>query len=147
LKDRDSKENPTPIDLPMSTLFGKPPKMSRIVESRKLRLPAFDSSLSMYIPDVSKDGLVAEAVDRVLTLPSVGSKNFLITIGDRTVGGMTVRDQMVGKWQVPVADVSVTATALMSGVKTGEAMSMARSPRWPSFRPQRRLGWPSPSRS
>lgn len=128
LKDRDSKENPTPIDLPMSTLFGKPPKMSRIVESRKLRLPPFDSSLSMYIPDTPKDGLIAEAVDRVLTLPSVGSKSFLITIGDRTVGGLTVRDQMVGKWQVPVADVSVTATSLLAGVRTGEAMAMGEKP-------------------
>ncbi|CBY01688.1 hypothetical protein IAQ61_010075 [Plenodomus lingam] len=128
LKDRDSKETPTPIDLPMSTLFGKPPKMSRIVESRKLRLPAFDSSLSMYIPDTPKDGLIAEAVDRVLTLPSVGSKSFLITIGDRSVGGLTVRDQMVGKWQVPVSDVSVTATSLLAGVKTGEAMSMGEKP-------------------
>jgi phosphoribosylformylglycinamidine synthase len=128
LKDRDSKENPTPIDLPMATLFGKPPKMSRIVESRKLRLPAFDSSLSMYIPDTPKDGLVIEAVDRVLTLPSVGSKSFLITIGDRTVGGLTARDQMVGKWQVPVADVSVTATSLQAGVRTGEAMAMGEKP-------------------
>ncbi|KAL6703431.1 phosphoribosylformylglycinamidine synthase [Coniothyrium glycines] len=128
LTDRDSKETPKPIDMPMSILFGKPPKMSRIVESRKLRLPAFDSSLSMYIPDTPKDGLFTEAVDRVLTLPSVGSKSFLITIGDRTVGGLTVRDQMVGKWQVPVADVSVTATSLMAGVKTGEAMSMGEKP-------------------
>ncbi|KAI1572757.1 PurL Phosphoribosylformylglycinamidine FGAM synthase synthetase domain [Pyrenophora tritici-repentis] len=128
LTDRDSKENPTPIDLPMETLFGKPPKMSRIVETRKLRLPAFDSTLSMYIPDTPKDGLVAEAVDRVLTLPSVGSKSFLITIGDRTVGGLTARDQMVGKWQTPVADVSVTATSLLAGVKTGEAMSMGEKP-------------------
>ena len=128
LKDRESKENPTPIDLPMSTLFGKPPKMSRIVKTRKLRLPAFDSSLSMYIPDTPKDGLIAEAVDRVLTLPSVGSKSFLITIGDRSVGGLTVRDQMVGKWQVPVSDVSVTATSLLAGVKTGEAMAMGEKP-------------------
>ncbi|KAJ5060811.1 phosphoribosylformylglycinamidine synthase [Bipolaris maydis] len=103
--DRDSKENPTPIDLPMATLFGKPPKMS-----------PFDSSLSI------------EAVDRVLTLPAVGSKSFLITIGDRTVGGLTVRDQMVGKWQTPVADVSVTATSLLAGVKTGEAMTMGEKP-------------------
>jgi phosphoribosylformylglycinamidine synthase len=128
LTDRDSKEHPKPIDLPMPILFGKPPKMSRIVESRKLRLPAFDSSLSVYLPDIPKDDLVKEAVDRVLTLPSVGSKSFLITIGDRTVGGLTVRDQMVGKWQVPVADVSVTATSLMAGVKTGEAMAMGEKP-------------------
>ncbi|KAF2731896.1 phosphoribosylformylglycinamidine synthase [Polyplosphaeria fusca] len=128
LTDRESKTLPTPIDLPMSTLFGKPPKMSRIVESRKLRLPAFDTSLSMYLPDISTDHLLEEAVNRVLTLPAVGSKSFLITIGDRTVGGLTVRDQMVGKWQVPVADVSVTATSLMGGVKTGEAMAMGEKP-------------------
>ncbi|KAF2467988.1 phosphoribosylformylglycinamidine synthase [Lindgomyces ingoldianus] len=128
LTDRDSKDHPTPIDLPMPILFGKPPKMSRIVDSRKLRLPAFDSSLSIYIPDTSKDGLIRESTDRVLALPAVGSKSFLITIGDRTVGGLTVRDQMVGKWQVPVSDVSVTATSLMSGVRTGEAMAMGEKP-------------------
>lgn len=128
LKDRDSQSTPTPIDLPMPVLFGKPPKMSRIVTSRKLRLPAFDSSLSMYLPEVPNDGLLQEAVDRVLTLPSVGSKSFLITIGDRTVGGLTVRDQMAGKWQVPVADVSVTATSLVTGVRTGEAMAMGEKP-------------------
>lgn len=128
LKDRDSNDHPTPIDLPMPILFGKPPKMSRIVDSRKLYLPAFDSSLSIYIPDTPKDSLLQEAVDRVLTLPAVGSKSFLITIGDRTVGGLTVRDQMVGKWQTPVADVSVTATSLLAGVKTGEAMAMGEKP-------------------
>ncbi|ORY03303.1 phosphoribosylformylglycinamidine synthase [Clohesyomyces aquaticus] len=128
LTDRESTDHPKPIDLPMSVLFGKPPKMSRIVQSRKLRLPAFDSSLSVYIPDTPKEGLLKEAVDRVLTMPAVGSKSFLITIGDRTVGGLTVRDQMVGKWQVPVADVSVTATSLMSGVRTGEAMAMGEKP-------------------
>lgn len=128
LKDRDSQGTPTPIDLPMPILFGKPPKMSRIVESRKLRLPAFDSSLSMYLPQTPKDGLLSEAVNRVLALPAVGSKSFLITIGDRTVGGLTVRDQMVGKWQTPVADVSVTATSLLAGVKTGEAMAVGEKP-------------------
>src|SRR5207237_8835201 len=65
---------------------------------------------------------------RVLKLPAVGSKSFLITIGDRTVGGLTARDQMVGPWQVPVADVSVTATALTAGIKTGEAMAMGEKP-------------------
>jgi phosphoribosylformylglycinamidine synthase len=128
LTDRESKDHPTPIDLPMPVLFGKPPKMSRIVDSRKLRLPAFDSSLSMYIPDTPKDKILHEAVNRVLALPAVGSKSFLITIGDRTVGGLTVRDQMVGKWQVPVSDVSVTATALMAGVTSGEAMAMGEKP-------------------
>ncbi|KAF2865781.1 phosphoribosylformylglycinamidine synthase-like protein [Massariosphaeria phaeospora] len=128
LNDRDSTVHPKPIDLPMPILFGKPPKMTRIVETRKLRLPAFDSSLSMYLPNTPKEDLLGEAVDRVLTLPAVGSKSFLITIGDRTVGGLTVRDQMVGKWQVPVSDVSVTATSLLSGVRTGEAMAMGEKP-------------------
>ncbi|KAK3057626.1 phosphoribosylformylglycinamidine synthase [Extremus antarcticus] len=128
LMDRDSPDNPTPIDLPMPVLFGKPPKMHRIVDSRRLKLPTFDSSLSTYLPKVSVDAVLGEAVDRVLQLPSVGSKSFLITIGDRTVGGLTVRDQMVGPWQTPVADVSVTATSLTPGIKTGEAMAMGERP-------------------
>ncbi|MCJ1299197.1 hypothetical protein MMC08_001989 [Hypocenomyce scalaris] len=128
LMDRESKEYPKPIDLPMSVLFGKPPKMSKEVDSRKLRLPAFDSSLATYLPETPTDGLLNEAVNRVLALPSVGSKSFLITIGDRTVGGLTARDQMVGPWQVPVADVSVTATSLTVGMKTGEAMAMGEKP-------------------
>ncbi|TKA29439.1 hypothetical protein B0A50_03451 [Salinomyces thailandicus] len=128
LMDRDSQRDPVPIDLPMTTLFGKPPKMHRVVDSRKLRLPAFDSSLSSYLPKVSSQAVLGNAVDRVLALPSVGSKSFLITIADRTVGGLTVRDQMVGPWQTPVADVSVTATSLTPGIKTGEAMAMGEKP-------------------
>ena len=128
LMDRESQEHPKPIDLPMSTLFGKPPKMSRTVDSRQLKLPRFDAGLSSYLPQTPTDGLLPEAVHRVLALPSVGSKSFLITNGDRTVGGLTVRDQMVGRWQVPVADVSVTATALLPGIKTGEAMAMGEKP-------------------
>ena len=57
-----------------------------------------------------------------------GKKSFLITIADRTVGGLTVRDQMVGPWQTPVADVSVTATSLTPGIQTGEAMAMGEKP-------------------
>lgn len=125
--DRDSDEHPTPIDLPMSFLFGKPPKMSRIVESRTLHLPRFDNSLRTYLPEGSLN-ILDEAINRVLALPAVGSKSFLITIGDRTVGGLTARDQMVGPWQTPVADVSVTATSLTLGVKTGEAMAMGEKP-------------------
>ncbi|KAK5120804.1 hypothetical protein LTR85_005871 [Meristemomyces frigidus] len=128
LMDRDSRDEPTPIDLPMGILFGKPPKMHRVVDSRLLRLPAFDSSLSSYLPKVPAQAVLGNAVDRVLALPSVGSKSFLITIGDRTVGGLTVRDQMVGPWQTPVADVSVTATSLTPGIKTGEAMAMGEKP-------------------
>ena len=126
--DRDSPDHPNPIDLPMSILFGKAPRMKKVVESRFLRLPSFDSSLFQYLPEKPKIDLLIEAVDRVLALPAVGSKNFLITIGDRTVGGLTARDQMVGPWQIPVADVSVTATSLTKGIITGEAMAMGERP-------------------
>ncbi|KAK2745981.1 hypothetical protein FQN55_005803 [Onygenales sp. PD_40] len=128
LMDRDAKNQPNPIDLPLSVLFGKPPKMTKNVTSRKLSLPSFDSSLQTYLPSTPKGGLFSEAATRVLSLPSVGSKSFLITIGDRTVGGLTARDQMVGPWQVPVSDVSVTATSLLQGIRTGEAMAMGEKP-------------------
>jgi len=128
LTDRDSEKNPKVIDLPMSTLFGKPPKMKRNVASRKLQLPQFDNSLKSYLPEVSENKLVNEAVGRVMCLPAVGSKSFLITIGDRTVTGLITRDQMVGPWQVPVSDVSVTATALVEGIRTGESMAMGEKP-------------------
>ena len=128
LVDKEREDFNVLIDVPMALLFGKPPKMSRVVETRRLRLPSFDSSLGIYLPDKQKQELLPEAVNRVLALPSVGSKMFLITIGDRTVGGLTVRDQMVGPWQVPVADCSVTATSLTAGIKTGEAMAMGERP-------------------
>jgi phosphoribosylformylglycinamidine synthase len=105
------------INLPMSVLFGKPPKMTRRVARSQTTLPALKT----------KAIALDEAVQRVLQLPAVSSKKFLITIGDRTVGGLTVRDQMVGPWQVPVSDVAVTASGFAS--QTGEAMSMGeRSP-------------------
>ena len=128
LKDRDSHDHPTPINLPMAVLFGKPPKITRSVESRLLELPSFDASLALYVPEPPAHGLLEEAIQRVLSLPAVGSKSFLITIGDRTVGGLTARDQMVGPWQTPVADVSVTATSLTLGLRTGEAMAMGEKP-------------------
>ena len=108
----DSLLGKAPVDLPMSVLFGKPPKMSRTFEHAEATLPAFNTS--------SID--LGEAVERVLQLPAVASKKFLITIGDRSVGGLVRRDQMVGKWQVPVADVAVTASGFES--KCGEAMAM-----------------------
>lgn len=128
LTDRDSMTNPKVIDLPMTTLFGKPPKMKRSVESRKLPLPPFDHSLKTYLSGKQASEVLKETVHRVLHLPAVGSKSFLITIGDRTVTGLITRDQMVGPWQVPVADVAVTATSLMEGVKTGEGMAMGERP-------------------
>jgi len=102
----------TPIDLPMETLFGKPPKMLRDVSSADRNAPELDFS------GVS----VEQAVERVLSCPTVADKTFLITIGDRSVTGMIARDQMVGPWQVPVADVAVTTSAYTG--KTGEAMAM-----------------------
>lgn len=102
----------TPIDMSMDVLLGKPPKMRRDVKHRSAAKNEF-----------SLDGIkIPEAAKRVLALPTVASKNFLITIGDRTVTGMVARDQMVGPWQVPVADVAVTAAAY--DTLKGEAMSM-----------------------
>jgi phosphoribosylformylglycinamidine synthase len=108
----DSHFSNSPIDLPMGLLFGKPPKMHRDVKSTKLLKTSFDTS------DLDLD----ESIKRVLALPAVASKNFLITIGDRTITGLVHRDQMVGPWQVPVADAAVTATAYCR--YTGEAMAM-----------------------
>lgn len=102
----------TPIDMPMDVLLGKPPKMRRDVKHHSAAKNEF-SLIDIKIP---------EAARRVLALPTVASKNFLITIGDRTVTGMVARDQMVGPWQVPVADVAVTAAAY--DTLKGEAMSM-----------------------
>jgi len=104
--------NASPVDMPMDVLLGKPPKMLRDVEHVQHAFPAVDLT-----------GIeLKEAVRRVLLNPTVADKSFLITIGDRTVGGMTVRDQMVGPWQVPVADCAVTAMSYEGFV--GEAMAM-----------------------
>ena len=102
----------SPVDMPMNVLLGKPPKMTRDVKTVKRQIPA----LNLTGVDLQK------AVIEVLAHPTVASKRFLITIGDRTVGGFTHRDPMVGPWQVPVADCAVT----MADYKgfAGEAMSM-----------------------
>ncbi len=108
----DSHFDNRPVDLPMSVLFGKPPKMHRSVQRKSYQLPDFDSSAID----------LADAVERVLKLPAVASKSFLITIGDRSITGQVARDQMVGPWQVPVADCAVTTCAYDS--YAGEAMAM-----------------------
>ncbi len=100
------------VDMPMQVLLGKPPRMSRAFETRAVAQDAFDTS--------SLD--LADAAERVLKLPTVASKSFLITIGDRSVTGLVAREQMVGPWQVPVADCAVTASGFHS--VTGEAMAM-----------------------
>ncbi|MGI9151246.1 MAG: phosphoribosylformylglycinamidine synthase, partial [Limnohabitans sp.] len=101
-----------PVDMPMNVLLGKPPKMHRDV-TRVAR-----SSTPMDLTGVS----LQEAVINVLSHPTVASKRFLVTIGDRAVGGLTHRDQMVGPWLVPVADVAVTLADYKSFAC--EAMSM-----------------------
>lgn len=134
--DREGTEYPKPIDLPMSTLFPKDRRLERVVKSRILNHAEFDSYKSVRgrfgaSGNVTDQQLLAGAAETVLKMPAVGSKSFLITIGDRTVGGLTTRDQMVGPWQTPVADVAVTATALAAlgtSKVTGEAMSMGEKP-------------------
>ena len=106
-----------PVDMDLEVLLGKPPRTQRDVERVKGSAAPFDTSRLD----------VREALDRVLRFPAVANKSFLITIGDRSVGGMTARDQMVGRWQVPVADVAVTAMGFDTVL--GEAMAMGeRSP-------------------
>ncbi|MDC8803109.1 phosphoribosylformylglycinamidine synthase [Halomonas pacifica] len=116
LEVRDGHFASKPVDLPMSVLFGKPPKMTREF-SRETR----------ELPGVMLDNLdLREAMDRVLRLPTVASKSFLITIGDRSITGQVARDQMVGPWQVPVADVAVTTASF--DTHAGEAMAMGERP-------------------
>ncbi|HEX4869142.1 MAG TPA: phosphoribosylformylglycinamidine synthase [Moraxellaceae bacterium] len=101
-----------PVDMPMQVLLGKTPRMTRKVTRRALPQKSFDLSAVT----------LGEAALRVLCLPTVASKSFLITIGDRSITGLVAREQMVGPWQVPVADCAVTATGFRS--HTGEAMAM-----------------------
>ena len=101
----------SPVDLPMSVLFGKPPKMHRSVSRKQAPLTPLDFQCTF-----------SEALERVLTQPTVASKQFLITIGDRTITGLVARDQMVGPWQVPVADCAVTTIDYRG--YAGEAMAM-----------------------
>jgi len=101
-----------PVDMPMNVLLGKPPKMHRDVKT----VTRSTQPLDLTGVDLQK------AVIDVLAHPTVASKRFLVTIGDRTVGGLTHRDQMVGPWQVPVADCAVTLADFKGFA--GEAMSM-----------------------
>jgi phosphoribosylformylglycinamidine synthase len=112
LKVSDAHFGDQPIDMPLSVLLGKPPRMRR--EAATL------ASAKVVFDETKLD--LAEALTRVLSLPAVADKTFLISIGDRTVSGLVSRDQMVGPYQVPVADAAVTATSY--DVYTGEAMAM-----------------------
>ncbi|MDP3977463.1 MAG: phosphoribosylformylglycinamidine synthase [Pseudomonas sp.] len=108
----DSHFGNKPVDMPLNVLLGKAPRMHRAASHEAGLGDDFDAS-----------GLaIDDALTRVLHHPAVASKSFLITIGDRTITGLVARDQMVGPWQVPVADCAVTATSF--DVYTGEAMAM-----------------------
>ena len=116
LKVRDDLFSNNPVDLPLNVLLGKPPKTTRT-----------DKTVTPSEKPFNAGNIdITEAAYRVLRLPTVAAKNFLITIGDRSVGGMTHRDQMVVKYQTPVADCAVT----MMGFNNyrGEAMSMGENP-------------------
>jgi phosphoribosylformylglycinamidine synthase len=109
---RDSSLGGAPVAMPMDVLFGKPPKMTRHAASTPFKAPEW-----------RRERLTIEAaVDRVLAFPAVADKSFLIHIGDRTVGGLVARDQLVGPWQVPVSDVAVTAAGYEG--YTGEAFAL-----------------------
>jgi phosphoribosylformylglycinamidine synthase len=107
----------TPVDMPLDVLLGKAPRVTRDVRS----VPKSAAALS------TADATIGASLDRLLCLPTIADKSFLITIGDRTVGGLISRDQMVGPWQVPVADVAVSLSSYDE--YSGEAMAMGeRSP-------------------
>jgi phosphoribosylformylglycinamidine synthase len=108
----DSHFNNQSIDIPMSVLLGKMPSMKRNVINAAIQHTDFESS-SLALE---------ETIDRILQLPTVASKGFLITIGDRSISGLVVRDQMVGPWQVPVADCAVTSSSYYGYI--GEAMAL-----------------------
>lgn len=112
LKVVDSHFGNNPVDMDMEALLGKPPRMTRDVAHAEAAATPFDPT-AIDLKD---------AAYRVLRLPAVADKTFLISIGDRTVGGLTARDQMVGPWQVPVADVAVTLMSFQG--YTGEAFAM-----------------------
>ena len=105
------------VDMPMQVLLGGTPRMSRSYESIERQGDDFDAAQVTDLKD---------AIYRVIKNPTVASKSFLITIGDRSITGMVARDQMVGPWQVPVADAAVTTTSLQGF--TGEAMAMGERP-------------------
>ncbi|QCU90418.1 phosphoribosylformylglycinamidine synthase [Thiomicrorhabdus sediminis] len=112
----DSLFDNNPVDMPLNVLLGKPPKMHRTVESRKLPQAGFETAVID----------LADATERLLKLPTIASKNFLITIGDRSITGMVTRDQMVGPWQVPVANAGITCSDYNG--YTGEAMASGERP-------------------
>jgi phosphoribosylformylglycinamidine synthase len=130
----DSHFGNHPVDMDMDALLGKPPRMTRTAT----HLPP------LCVPFDATEVDLKEAAYRVLRLPAVADKTFLISIGDRSVGGLTARDQMVGPWQLPCADVAVTLMAF-HGYR-GEAFAIGeRAPLASSTRPLR-VAWQSAKR-
>jgi phosphoribosylformylglycinamidine synthase len=112
LKVSDPVLHAVPVDMPIDVLIGKAPRMTRDVHS-----------VAKSASSLSTDGVAfSDSLDRLLSLPTIADKSFLITIGDRTVSGLISRDQMVGPWQVPVADVAVSLSSYEE--YSGEAMAM-----------------------
>jgi phosphoribosylformylglycinamidine synthase len=112
----DSRSGERVVDMPIEDLLGKPPRMRRSAKRARRSGDGFDGE--------SVD--VREALGRLLRLPAVADKGFLVTIGDRSVGGLISRDPLVGPWQVPVSDVAVTSSALAG--RSGEAMALGERP-------------------
>ncbi len=112
----DERTGERVVDMPIADLFGRPPRMQRSAARRRRPGDGFDA-----------EPLDARAaLERLLRLPAIADKGFLVTIGDRSVGGMISRDPLVGPWQVPVSDVAVTTSALAG--RTGEAMALGERP-------------------
>jgi phosphoribosylformylglycinamidine synthase len=112
----DSRSGSRPVEMPVADLLGRPPRMRRDVRRQARRGDGFDAGMLD----------VAAALERLLRLPAVADKGFLVTIGDRTVGGLISRDPLVGPWQVPVSDVAVTLSGLRGAM--GEAMALGERP-------------------
>ncbi len=112
----DERTGESVVDMPIADLLGRPPRMQRSAARRRRRGDGFDAD--------SLDP--ADALGRLLRLPAIADKGFLVTIGDRSVGGMISRDPLVGPWQVPVSDVAVTTSGLAG--RTGEAMALGERP-------------------
>ncbi len=116
LQVHDAQFGQRPVDIPVAALLGRPPRMRRVASRRAWAGDGFDAT-----------GIdPAQALERLLRLPTIADKGFLVTIGDRSVGGLISRDPLVGPWQVPVSDVAVTLSGLRG--HTGEAMSIGERP-------------------
>jgi len=112
----DARAGNRPVEMPVADLLGRPPRMRRTARRRKAAGDGFDASRLD----------VADALARLLCLPAIADKGFLVTIGDRSVGGLISRDPLVGPWQVPVSDVAVTLSGLRGA--GGEAMAIGERP-------------------